>query len=43
MVCGFFSYDANEAHKLEELSLLFFVYNFEYYKQALRGYCVLQA
>jgi hypothetical protein len=26
-----FFYDANEAHKIEELSLLFFVYNFEYY------------
>jgi hypothetical protein len=24
--------DANEAHKIEEISLLFFVYNFEYYK-----------
>jgi hypothetical protein len=23
--------DANEAHKIEEISLLFFVYNFEYY------------
>jgi hypothetical protein len=29
-VCSF--YDANEAHKIEEISLLFFVYNFEYYK-----------
>jgi hypothetical protein len=29
-VCSF--YDANEAHKIEELSLLFFVYNFEHYK-----------
>jgi hypothetical protein len=28
-VCSF--YDANEAHKIEELSLLFFVNNFEYY------------
>jgi hypothetical protein len=24
-------YNANEAHKIEEISLLFFVYNFEYY------------
>jgi hypothetical protein len=29
-VCSF--YDANEAHKIEEISLLFFGYNFEYYK-----------
>jgi hypothetical protein len=29
-VCSF--YDANKAHKIEELSLLFFAYNFEYYK-----------
>jgi hypothetical protein len=29
-VCSF--YDANEAHKIEEISLLFFVYNLEYYK-----------
>jgi hypothetical protein len=29
-VCSF--YDANEAHKIEDISLLFFVYNFEYYK-----------
>jgi hypothetical protein len=29
-VCSF--YDANEARKIEEISLLFFVYNFEYYK-----------
>jgi hypothetical protein len=28
-VCSF--YDANEAHKIKEISLLFFVYNFEYY------------
>jgi hypothetical protein len=30
-VCSF--YDANEAHKIEEISLLFFVYNFEYYSK----------
>jgi hypothetical protein len=29
-VCSF--YAANEAHKIEEISLLFFGYNFEYYK-----------
>jgi hypothetical protein len=28
-VCSF--YDANEAHKIEKTSLLFFVYNFECY------------
>jgi hypothetical protein len=28
-VCSF--YDANEAHKIEEISLLFFVYILEYY------------
>jgi hypothetical protein len=27
-------YDANKAHKIEEVSQLFFVYNFEYYKKA---------
>jgi hypothetical protein len=25
-------YDANEAHRIEEFSLLFLVQNFEYYK-----------
>jgi hypothetical protein len=28
---GAFFYDAIKAHKIEEISLLFFVYNFEYY------------
>jgi hypothetical protein len=28
-VCSF--YDANETHKIEEISLIFLVYNFEYY------------
>jgi hypothetical protein len=32
-VCSF--YDANKAHKIEEISLLFFVYNFEYYNYAM--------
>jgi hypothetical protein len=27
-----FSYDANEAHRIEANSLLFLVYNLEYYK-----------
>jgi hypothetical protein len=27
--CSF--YDANKAHKIEDISLLFFAYNFEYY------------
>jgi hypothetical protein len=31
-VCSF--YDANEAHKIEEISLLSFVYNFDYYIHA---------
>jgi hypothetical protein len=35
-VCSF--YDANKAHKIEELSLLFFVYNFEYYRTQSLGY-----
>jgi hypothetical protein len=30
-VCSF--YDANEAHKIEEISLLSFVYNFDYYSR----------
>jgi hypothetical protein len=28
-MCSF--YDANKAYKIEKISLLFFVYNFEYY------------
>jgi hypothetical protein len=32
-VCSF--YDAIKAHKIEEISLLFFVYNFEYYTVAV--------
>jgi hypothetical protein len=34
-VCSF--YDANGAHKIEEVSQLFFVYNFEYYNEGLDG------
>jgi hypothetical protein len=30
-VCVLFSYDANEAHRIEANSLLFLVYNLEYY------------
>jgi hypothetical protein len=34
-LCVLFSYDANETHKIEDISLLFLVYNFEYYRYAL--------
>jgi hypothetical protein len=30
-VCVLFSYDANEAHRIEANSLLFLVYNVEHY------------
>jgi hypothetical protein len=33
-VCVLFSYDANEAHRIEANSLLFLVYNSEYYRGA---------
>ena len=31
-VCSF--YDANETHKIEEISPIFLVYNFEYYSKS---------
>jgi hypothetical protein len=34
-VCVLFSYDANEAHRIEDNSLLFLVYNLEYYTMGL--------
>jgi hypothetical protein len=37
-VCSF--YDANETHKIEEISLIFLVYNFEYYMVALFSWVV---